>query len=426
VSATAVSPGSHPSISLDAANGRRPRPPRRFRRRLLLVLIAAGLGPLVAAGLLGNQLLTGVLALAPPVDDLLARAAESAAGRAPAVDPRLAADLRLAQLRLAQADLARRRLTERLPLSFAAALVLSACIVALAAWLLGRRLSRPVETLVQAMGHFARGDLGHQAPVSRRGDELDYLAVELNRLGRQLVVQRERLAISESLAAWRDAARALAHDLGNPLTAMRMAIGRLARPDRTEAALAESLALLQEEVDVLIRMSGSFAEFARLPEPRRDSIDLGELTEEVGALYRTQHPTLRVVVEGRPQVVGDGDQLRRALGNLVKNALEAQAQVPAPDLTGAVELPVELRLAPAEDRALARLTVRDHGQGVGRVIEGGELVRGLRSSKAGGQRGLGLPIAHKVAHDHGGRLRLCPAEGGGTLALLDLPAGGWR
>jgi two-component system, NtrC family, nitrogen regulation sensor histidine kinase NtrY len=417
VSATAVSPGSHPPLSLDAGDGPRPRPPRRFRRRLLLVLIAAGLGPLMFAGLLGNQLLTGVLALAPPVDGLLARAAESAAGRAPAVDPGLEADLRLAQLRLAQAELARRRLTERLPVSFAAALALSACIVALAAWLLGRRLSRPVETLVQAMGHFARGDLGHQAPVSRRGDELDYLAVELNRLGQQLAAQRERLAISEALAAWRDAARALAHDLGNPLTAMRMAIGRLGRPDRTEAALTESLALLQEEVDVLIRMSGSFAEFARLPEPRRDSVDLGELTEEVGALYRTQHPELRVVVEERALVIGDGDQLRRALGNLVKNALEAQP----PGLAEAVEL----RLAPAGDGALARLTVRDHGPGVGRVIEGGELVRGLRSSKGGGQRGLGLPIAHKVAHDHGGRLRLCPAEGGGTLALLDLPARGW-
>jgi nitrogen fixation/metabolism regulation signal transduction histidine kinase len=419
VSATAVSPGSHESPFLDTAQGgAQRRPPRRFRRRLLLVLIVAGLGPLVASGLLGNQLLTGVLALAPPVEGLLARAAESAAGRAPAVDPQLEADLRLAQLRLAQADLARRRLTERIPVSFAAALALSACIVALAAWLLGRRLSRPVETLVAAMGHFAQGDLGHQAPVSRRGDELDYLAVELNRLGRQLALQRERLAVTEALAAWRDAARALAHDLGNPLTAMRMAIGRLSRPDRTEAALAEALALLQEEVDVLIRMSGSFAEFARLPEPRRESVDLRALTEEVGALYRTQHPELQVVVEGRPQVLGDGDQLRRALGNLVKNALEAQP-------TAVAAAPVELRLAPAEDRTLARLTVRDHGPGVGRVIEGGELVRGLRSSKAGGQRGLGLPIAHKVAHDHGGRLRLCPAEGGGTLAFLDLPARGW-
>ena len=86
-------------------------------------------------------------------------------------------------------------------------------------------------------------------PVSRRNDELDYLAIELNRLGRQLRAQRERLQVTEALAAWREAARALAHDLKNPLTAMRMALGRLTRPGRTEAALAESVALLQEELD---------------------------------------------------------------------------------------------------------------------------------------------------------------------------------
>jgi two-component system, NtrC family, nitrogen regulation sensor histidine kinase NtrY len=46
---------------------------------------------------------------------------------------------------------------------------------------------------------------------------------------------------------------------------------------------------------------------------------------------------------------------------------------------------------------------------------------GLRSSKAAGQRGLGLPIAHKIIHEHGGRLRLLPAEGAGTTAAVELP-----
>ena len=187
---------------------------------------------------------------------------------------------------------------------------------------------------------------------------------------------------------------------------MRMALGRLTRPGRTEAALAESVALLQEELDVLIRMSGSFAEFARLPEPVRRPLDVTALVEEVGRLYQPECPGggLEVTSAGPIAVLGDGDQLRRAVGNLVKNAIEASR-------AGGSSGPVALSVLPA-DPALVRIEVRDHGPGIAAPVEGPELIRGLRSAKAGGQRGLGLPIAHKIVHDHGGR----PAAGAGRGA----------
>ena len=431
MAALVVSPSSQASTGqLPPGTGAAPRLrlPSRFRRRLLLVLLAAGLGPLLAWGLAGRSLLEAALAVAPPVGPLLGRAAE-ALGRGPEADPALQMELRQAELRLAQADLARERLTERVvPLSFALALGLSAALVLLASWLLGRRLSRPVEALADAIGHYARGDLQHQAPVSRRGDELDYLAVELNRMGRELSAQRDRLAVSEALAAWRDAARALAHDLRNPLTAMRMALGRLNRERPSAEAIVESVSLLQEELEVLIRMAGSFAEFARQPDPRREPVQLGALVEEVAALYRELHPQLQLRVEARPLIVGDADQLRRALGNLVKNALEAQgAGQQGAGQQGAQQgpqlQPVEVELVPGDAPSWVKVAIRDHGPGVDRVMEGGELMRGLKSSKPGGQRGLGLPIAHKVIHEHGGRLKLCPAQDGGTLAVVELPAG---
>jgi two-component system nitrogen regulation sensor histidine kinase NtrY len=390
-------------------------PPRRFRRRLLLVLASAGLLPLLLWGWLGRELLQGALAVAPPVGSLLGRAAGALDG-APA-NAELTAELRAAELHLVQADLARRALLARAPLSFLIALAASATLVALGAWLLGRRISRPVESLALAMARMGRGELDALAPASGHGDELDYLALELNRLGRELLRQRARLQVTEALAAWRDAARTLAHDLKNPLTAMRMALGRLTRPGRTEAAVGEAVSLLQDELDVLIRMSQTFTEFARLPEPQRRPLDLGALLVDLAALYAPECQPMRLAVDVpvSPIVIGDADQLRRALGNLLKNAIEAsRGGGPADSISVAVE--------PGDGVSPVRVMIRDHGKGLPAALEGADLMRGLASAKAGGERGLGLPIAHKIIHDHGGRLRLLPAQGQGALAVVELPA----
>jgi two-component system nitrogen regulation sensor histidine kinase NtrY len=386
------------------------RPPRRFRRRVLVVVLAAAVTPLLAWGLVAGSLFEGVLSLAPPLEALVGRAADAVESGNPA----LAGELYAAELRLAQAELARRRLRERMPTYFLAALGVSAAVVSAAAWVLGRRLSRPVEALAEGMAHFARGDLAYQVRVpGGRGDEFDFLARELGAMGHELQAQRDRLQVTEQLAAWRDVARAMAHDLRNPLTAMRMALGRLGRPGRSEEATAEAVSLLQQEVDVLIRLTTSFADFAKLPEPVRRPLDLAALVEEVARLYREENPGVPVEVQAseRPTILGDADQLRRALGNLVKNALEA---------SGATGGSVEILVA-ARGSGPVQVLVRDAGVGIAKVIEGGELVRGLGSSKATGRRGLGLPIAQKIFHDHGGRLRLAPLAPRGTEALVELP-----
>jgi two-component system, NtrC family, nitrogen regulation sensor histidine kinase NtrY len=387
------------------------RPPRRFRWRVLLVLMAAAGIPLVGWGLAARSLFEGALQVAPPLESLLSRSAEVIERRGG--ESGLIEDLHAAELHLAQAELARRRLLDRLPRDLLLALGATVAAVAVAAWLLGRRLSRPVEALAEGMARYARGQLDHEVRVPRaRDDEFDFLARELNGMGRELAAQRARLQVTEQLAAWREVARTMAHDLKNPLTAMRMALARVARPGRAEEAVAEAVSLLQQELDVLIRMTQSFSDFARLPDPDRRPLDLAALVEEVAALYRDQAPGvgLEVRAGARPTIVGDADQLRRAFGNLIKNAFEASGSA------GTVE--VELRLA--QDAVTVEVVVRDAGKGIAAPIEGGELMRGLASAKAEGRRGLGLPIAQKIVHDHGGRLRLVPRTPRGTEAVVEL------
>ena len=158
----------------------------------------------------------------------------------------------------------------------------------------------------------------------------------------------------------------------------------------------------------MMRMTQSFAAFAKLPAPSPRPLELRALLEEVVGLYGN-HPGVGVRLKpGEPvRVEGDPDQLRRAFGNLIKNALEA---------SGAAEKPVEVELSAG---ALAKVTVRDHGTGIEAPLLGSQLIRSIGSTKAGGS-GLGLPIAQKILHDHGGGLTLTPAEKG-TVAAVELP-----
>lgn len=383
--------------------------PRLYRRRLFVVMLAAGLLPVAAWGALGHAALERFLSVSlEPLVSLLERAdGELQRKGGEAV---LREELRQAQLNLGQAELARRSLPRFAPWAFGALVVVSFVLLAGAAHRLGRGLATPIERLAQGMLRHAAGEHDHRVPesASRRPDELQFLVRRFNAMSEELLAQRRRLQLTEKLLAWQEVARVLAHDLKNPLTAMRMATARLQRASTAE--LPEPLALLQEEIDVLIRMTQSFSAFAALPPPRPRPLDLRQLLEEVCALYRHAAPVAIVAAAGEPvSIEGDPDQLRRAFGNLVKNAIEASREGDGP---------VEVRVLAAP--AGVRVEIDDAGEGI-RAAKGSDATFvGLRSGKPGGS-GLGLPICQKIVHEHGGSLRLEPLPGRGTRALVILP-----
>ncbi|WP_426749210.1 sensor histidine kinase [Myxococcus sp. Y35] len=397
--------GSGPNADL-------PLPPPRFRRRLLTVMLLAGWVPLVLLGALAQGALERVLSVSiAPVEDVLDEVSAELARRELPQD-----SLNEARLNLAQAELARRALVRRVPAFITGLVLVSGAALTVAAVLLGRALTRPVSTLTEGMWAYARGDLSVRlaAPEPPR-DELQFLLGQFNKMGQELLSQRERLKSAEQIAAWQDVARALAHELKNPLTAMKLSLARLTRTDtptpHDATRVTEAVALLQEEVDLLMRMTQSFSTFARLPAPRFQDVPLRPLLAEVCALYASTSPVPVALLPGAEATLrADPDGLRRLFGNLVKNAAEASS---------ANALPVHVALEPLGASGV-RVTVRDGGSGVPHVLEGPALTRGLFSTKPGGS-GLGLPISQKIVHEHGGSLRLEPAPGGGTLARVDLP-----
>ncbi|AKQ68852.1 Nitrogen regulation protein ntrY [Myxococcus hansupus] len=398
-----VGPGPHVDL---------PLPPSRFRRRLLVVMLLAGWLPLVLLGALAQGALERVLSVSvAPVEGVLDEVSAELARRELPRDA-----LNEARLNLAQAELARSALVRRVPAFITGLVLLSGAALTVAAVLLGRALTRPVSTLTEGMWAYARGDLSVRLDAPEPpGDELQFLLGQFNKMGQELLSQRERLKSAEQIAAWQDVARALAHELKNPLTAMKLSLARLTRTDAATphdaTRITEAVALLQEEVDLLMRMTQSFSTFARLPTPRFQDVPLRPLLAEVCTLYAGTSPVPVELLPGPEATLrADPDGLRRLFGNLVKNAAEASASN---------ALPVHVALEPLSASGV-RVTVKDGGSGVAQVLEGPALTRGLFSTKPGGS-GLGLPISQKIVHEHGGTLRLEPAPGGGTLARVDLP-----
>lgn len=226
-----------------------------------------------------------------------------------------------------------------------------------------------------------------------------------------------RLVSAQRAAAWAEVAQRMAHEIKNPLMPIQLSAERLRMKladrldDESRALLLRSTQTIVAQVEAMKNMVNDFRDYARLPSPRLDMVDLRALVDEVLALYEnTRAP---IAVSPAPTflaVRADADQLRQVLHNLLTNAQDAVADVAQPHIT----------LTLAEDHGRARLTVSDNGPGFPPQM----LARAFEpyvTTKAKGT-GLGLAIVKKIIDDHGGEIRLANhAAGQGGEVTLWLP-----
>lgn len=287
-------------------------------------------------------------------------------------------------------------------------------VVGLLAWalaaLLAGQMTRPLRELSDAFERLAAGDLGVRVTPSG-ARELAVLGAAFNTMADRLAAAREAARRAEREAAWREVARRIAHELRNPLTAMRYALHRVQRrvdrvAENDRDAVSHSLGAMLQELESLSAMADAFAQYARMPEPRLEPVDLAEVAEAAARLHEPEAVRLERAAAPVP-VRGDRLLLSRALHNLVINAREASRD-------GA---PVEIRVTAANGRAVVE--VLDRGAG---LPEGpsDRLFDPYVSTKNRGS-GLGLSMVRDVARQHGGEVRLEPREGGGARARLELP-----
>ncbi len=280
--------------------------------------------------------------------------------------------------------------------------------------LMARRITQPVEALTEGVRRVGQGELDEQVRVDTTG-EVGELVKTFNRMTTELRSTTERLVASERVAAWQEVARRLAHEIKNPLTPIRMSIETLvavqdAGDARFPGIFKQSAGVILEEVDRLRRIVDEFSQFARMPKPQLEPVDLGELARNVLSLYATPPEGIELRSEVQTGVVAraDRDQLTQVLVNLVKNAEEAMAK-------GGGTLYVRVRGTEKE----ARVEVQDSGPGIppehrARIFEP------YFTTKEGGT-GLGLAIAARILQEHGGKLDVGGEPGQGACFTLSLP-----
>ncbi len=298
------------------------------------------------------------------------------------------------------------------------ALVVAATVVGgIAGRWLARRATRPVDEAIAAVEAIAAGEADYSFPWTTE-DQLEELPQAFSRLHRSLDEQQRRRAAAERVAAWREVARRVAHEVKNPLAPIRITIQNLVKarrqaPEQFDEIFDEGSRAILEEVDQLQRIVTEFSEFARLPEPRRAPVDLDDLVDEVVALY-SQEPRVAVERIGRdrvPAVDGDSGLLSRAIKNLVTNAVESRGE------SGG-----SLTIETGREGDNAYVRVSDTGPGfteeaAARVLEP------YFTTKATGT-GLGMAIADRIVTEHGGFITASNRPEGGAQVVVKLPLTG--
>ena len=307
--------------------------------------------------------------------------------------------------------------------------VTGAVAVALAlviAVVLARSLSRPLVALARETREVVGG--APRRVEGRGGKELSELSEAFNRTIEELVNMRQRLAVSERIAAQREVARQIAHEIKNPLAPIRAAMETLrrlrARDDPAfDEYFEEATGTVLQEVHRIANIVSEFTKFARLPPPTPEPVDLVAVAKGVVTLHArsveatgpSNAPRVELVSEpGLPLVRADKDQLVQVLTNLVQNGLDAAAAV-RPDPR------VVVTVGPIEKERV-RVVVRDNGPGVSDEMMP-RLFTPYATTKEKGT-GLGLAIVQRIVFEHGGDIAYRKPTKGGAVFEIWLPVNG--
>jgi two-component system, NtrC family, nitrogen regulation sensor histidine kinase NtrY len=294
------------------------------------------------------------------------------------------------------------------------------CLGIFLSWWGAAGVTRPVLSLAEGARRLSTGDWNVRVPVTGR-NEIGDLARTFNHMTEQLGEQRERLVQAERVAAWRELARRLAHELKNPLFPLQTTVENLQRarsrnPEQFDEVFRESTAILLSEIESLKKIVGQFSDFAKMPQPELGPVNLNDIVRSVLNLFEAQfsavgRPPITPEVyldEALPVIQADSTLLHRAIENLILNAMDA---MPA----GGVVM-----VRTSHDLESVHLEISDTGAGLTKE-ECERLFTPYYTTKQHGT-GLGLAIVQSVVSDHGGRISVESESGVGTTFRISLPA----
>ena len=370
-------------------------------------------------------------------------------------------------------------------------------LVYLISYIISRRITRPIAVLREGVSHIAAGDLDHRVKIRSR-NEVGQLAEGFNQMAQDLKQSLEERMAAERAATWRDAARQVAHEVKNPLFPIRLSVENLqqakSNPEVFEQIFSECTDTVIEEVDRIGKLIDEFHQFARMPKPKREWSQLNDIVRSVLTLYTGRHiPDLEPENEGvlmsseqvdsvlqnstekfwleniskinvqtelasLPQLLVDPEQIAQALGNLLKNAIEAMPEggllkvktyftpngsQPEHVMTGEDDnnrhtpnsrqqedlvadesgsnrhaLKAESRRFPKAINGTVSLEIQDTGHGMSEATMTNLFVPYYTTKSEVNGRGLGMPIVRRIVTEHGAEIDFQSTEGEGTTVLI--------
>ncbi len=299
------------------------------------------------------------------------------------------------------------------------AVVITLAFAVAAVTLLTYFLLKPVRYLVRATDRIAGGDPGHEIPIQSR-DELGDLTRSFNRMVKNLAQVREELVRSEKLVSLGRLSAGVAHEIRNPLNAMKGAIVHLQRRRSDDRLVKEYTHLVSEEIDRLNQFVSEFLHFAGQSRPKPVSTDINQLIISTQQLFEEQAKEKEIRFHNRldndlPIIVVDPYQIEQVVVNILINAMDAITD--GGDITFSSR--TLNRQNESKNKRTIQVTIDDNGIGIP-PDQLKNVFDPFFSTKDTGT-GLGLPLSLGIVENHGGHIHISSQEGIGTSVIIDLP-----
>ena len=286
----------------------------------------------------------------------------------------------------------------------------------IASALIARNLTRPVEQIKKALLNTGDGEFDIKLPVEHQ-DEIGSLSAAYNEMMDRLKIARTELAKAEREGAWKEMAQQVAHEIKNPLTPMKLNLQHLERqlksgksdPEQLKNNIESLTSNIIHQINALDKIATDFSTFAKPSEYPFGKIEVNELLNEVYELYKS-YDNKRISFNNlnKPlHVFGAKDELRAALINLLKNAIEATE--------GNGEIILELNSSDSQ----VIISVIDDGIGIAEE-EISQIFTPRFSTKTSGT-GLGLAITKKIIESHNGVISVKSSTNKGTTFEIVIP-----
>lgn len=284
---------------------------------------------------------------------------------------------------------------------------------------LSYRISNPIIQLQKATERISKGDVDITIRTKSK-DEIGELVKSFNKMTKEIKRSRAELKKAERETAWRDIARQVAHEIKNPLTPMKLAIQHLYHAYTHSSKDFKTIIqttnhLIVEQIEVLNRIATEFSDFAKMPSRNYVKLNMEQTILDVVKLLNTDNKIITNLIKHKSSqcVLGDKDEMKRVLINLLRNSLQAIDE----KTTNVKDGKIFIETFVEDSQYIIKIT--DNGIGMDEDTLR-KLFEPYFSTKSSGM-GLGLVITKKIIDDMKGKILIDSKMNSGTTVILNFP-----